>query len=240
MEYLIIATIGFIAFFLKGMTGTGTTTVIVGLSIFTIDPKMAIVLSSFVNIFGGLYMLRQDTTKLAKKYWIPIATAMVLGSIVGAQTLKIIDSSTFNTILGIAFILIALSFIKPKQRTNAKIIPIKTSPLDAIAGVIGGFFGGFIGANAPILIGYFGHFLDKQHLRRLLVIIFIPAATAQTLTFAANGLLTKQIILYGLIILPAMVAGITCGNHMFQKISETTFKRILAVFLFAIALKLLL
>ena len=240
MEYLAIAAIGFIAFFLKGMTGTGTTTAIVGLSILIIDPKAAIVLASFVNIWGGLYMLRQDTTKLALKYWFPIAAAMMLGSILGAYALKMIDSSIFNIVLGITFVLIALFFLKPTQRMQPTITPITASPLDNIIGAIAGFCGGFIGINAPVLVGYFGQALNKQYLRRLLVIIFIPAAIAQTATFAVNGLLTKQIIFYGLAILPAMIAGITCGNHLFQKISEITFKRILAVFLFAMALKLLL
>ena len=58
--YLFIPLIGLLAFFLKGITGTGTSTVIVSLSTLFMPAKEAVILASFVNIFGGLAMLPVD------------------------------------------------------------------------------------------------------------------------------------------------------------------------------------
>ena len=68
LDFLLIGGISFFAFFLKGLTGTGTSTVVVSLCSLIIDPKSAVVLASFVNIFGGFSMLGVDPIHLHVKY----------------------------------------------------------------------------------------------------------------------------------------------------------------------------
>ncbi len=240
--YLYLALTSFAAFYLKGITGTGTTTMIVALGSFYLEPKITIILASFINIFGGLAMLNIDPVQLAKKYWIPITIMMVVGSVFGAISLKVIDPKIFKTVLGTAFLLASLSFFLAKKTSNEKnnISPQLASPLDYIFGWIAGFCGGFVGVNAPPLVYHYGKALNKNQLRRLLIIIFIPSAIAQTLTFAYTGLLTKQIALYGLTMLPFMAVGIHFGNKVHFKISEKWFRRILGIFLVFVSLKLLL
>ena len=93
------------------MTGTGTTTVIVALCSLIIDAKLTVVLASFVNIFGGLSMVRVDPVPLAGRYWVPISGLMVCGSVIGAAALKVIPSQQFQLILGTVFLLTALWFL---------------------------------------------------------------------------------------------------------------------------------
>ena len=111
METVFIPLVGLAAFFLKGVTGTGTTTVIVALGSLIIDPKHTIVLASFVNIFGGLSMVPVDPVRLEGRYWIPIALVMIVGSIAGAMALKWIPNRPFQLILGAAFLLTAIWFV---------------------------------------------------------------------------------------------------------------------------------
>lgn len=232
--------ISFFAFFLKGVTGTGTTTMVVALSSFIIDPKLSIVLASFINMFGGLSMLRIDPVPLPKPFWIPITITMIIGSIIGALTLLYTDSTIFKIILGVVFFLAALWFLFSTKATNkAPPLKEKATKSDIGIGLFAGFCGGFIGVNAPPLVLHFGKFLDKRHLRRLLVIIFIPAAIAQTATFWYNGILTPQLIIYALCMIPGMLLGIYVGNKSFHYISETTFKRILAVLLIVVSARLI-
>ena len=75
--------IGLLAFYLKGITGAGPAVVIISFSSLIIDPKSTIVLASFVNVFGGLAMLRVDKVELGRRYWIPVALLMGVGSIAG-------------------------------------------------------------------------------------------------------------------------------------------------------------
>jgi hypothetical protein len=229
------------AFFLKGVTGTGTTTVIVALGALIIEPKLTIVLASFINVFGGLGMLGVDPVPLARRYWMPIAVLMIAGSVLGAVALKYIPNRQFQVILGSAFLLTALWFLlRTPQPCEAKAPPTRAGGMDLGVGALAGFCGGFIGINAPPLVLHFGRYLDKRYLRRLLVLIFIPAAFAQTATFALNGMLTRRVLVWGALMLPSMVAGIYLGNRTFRRISETWFRRMLGLFLAVVSARLIL
>ena len=237
----LIALVALAAFFLKGITGTGTTTVIVALGALFIDPKLTIVLASFVNIFGGLSMVRVDPVPLSAKYWMPISLFMVAGSVAGAMALKVIPGQIFQLILGAAFLMTALWFLlrapAPRQQTEP---PARAGGLDLGVGAFAGFCGGFIGINAPPLVLHFSRFLDKRRLRRLLVLIFIPAAAAQTGTFCWNGMFDSQVVVWGVWMLPAMALGIWLGNRTFHRISEKVFRRTLGLFLIFVSVRLIL
>lgn len=241
METLLILLVAMAAFFLKGVTGTGTTTVIVALGSLFIDPKLTIVLASFINIFGGLSMIRVDPVPLSRRYWIPISLLMIVGSVAGAVTLRAIPSQQFQLILGVAFLLTALWFLfrVPPPMDNRE-PPTTADTMDLGIGTIAGFCGGFIGINAPPLVLHFSRSLDKRRLRRLLVLIFIPAAMAQTATFVANGLFDRQVMVWGLLMLPAMFVGIWLGNRTFHHISEKMFRRTLGLLLVFVSIRLIL
>lgn len=241
IDYLLIPMVALAAFFLKGVTGTGTTTVIVALGSLFIDPKLTVVLASFINIFGGLSMVRVDPLPLARRYWIPISVLMVAGSVAGAMALDRIPNHKFQLILGVAFLLTALWFLLRVPAPRASAAPPTTAgAMDLGVGSIAGFCGGFIGINAPPLVLHFSRALDKRHLRRLLVLIFIPAAMAQTATFVVNGLFDRRVMVWGLLMLPSMLAGVWLGNHTFHRISETMFRRTLGLFLVFVSVRLIL
>lgn len=241
IETFLIPLVSLAAFFLKGVTGTGTTTVIVALCSLFIEPKLTIVLASFINIFGGLSMIRVDPVHLAGRYWLPIALLMIVGSVLGAIALKHIPNQQFQLILGVAFLLTALWFLfrvpRPRETSGQ---PASASGMDMGVGMLAGLCGGFIGINAPPLVLHFSRYLDKRYLRRLLVLIFIPAAMAQTATFAINGLFTQRILIWGVLMLPSMAAGIYLGNHTFHRISEGWFRRVLGLLLVFVSVRLIL
>lgn len=241
MNALLISLVSLVAFFLKGVTGTGTTTVIVALGALFIDPKLTVVLASFINIFGGLCMLRVDPVPIPRRYWVPIALLMILGSVAGALALQRIPNRPFQIILGGAFLLTALWFLLRAPAAGCRPgPPTAAGPMDLGVGLLAGFCGGFIGINAPPLVLHFGRWLEKRHLRRLLVLIFIPAAAAQTSTFVLNGLFDRRVMLWGLLMLPSMAVGVWLGNHTFNRISEGMFHRILGLFLVFVSVRLIL
>ncbi len=241
MEYLLILLVSLVAFFLKGITGTGTTTVIVALGSLFIDPKLTIVLASFINIFGGLSMVRIDPVPLSVRYWLPISLLMVVGSVSGAMALNVVPNQQFQLILGGAFLLTALWFLfRVPSSLGTRKPPAVAGVMDLGVGTIAGFCGGFIGINAPPLVLHFSRYLDKRRLRRLLILIFIPAAMAQTATFVANGLFDHQVMVWGLFMLPAMFSGVWLGNRTFHHISESMFRRTLGLLLVFVSIRLIL
>ena len=240
LPYLILALIALMANYLKGVIGTGTGTVMMATSTLIIDPKLAVVVISYISIFSSLAMIRLKSVQLAPTYWAPIALAIAVGSVFGAMALKYVPSDVFKTILGVVFFFAALWFgWKRRLATQFPPPPQSPVPTDLAVATGSGFLGGFVGINASPLVMYFGSRLDKLHMRRLFVLIFTASTTVQTATYIANGMMTREAVVLSFFLAPAVLVGIYFGNRTFLRIPEVIFGRILAVFLVLAALRMI-
>ena len=230
-EILALPVVAFLAFFLKGIAGIGVSTVAVPILSLIIGAKQIVVLSSIVNVIGGLVMYKIDPQPANRRYWWPIAALMILGAVIGGIALKLTPLKSFEKILGIAILVAGIWFIiwrgKRKSSSFQEQLPQKGCVKDCVIGFLGGISGGFVGINSPIFILYFGSYLAKGPMRRLLVLILLPSAVSQVATYTSLGMMNRQIILYALLSLPGLLLGIYLGNRTFFKISEKVFGTIL-------------
>lgn len=239
-DYLLVMLVSLLAFYVKGVTGTGTTTVIIALGSFFIDPKVTIVLAAFINIFGGLQMVRVDPVPMKPSYWGVVALFMVIGSVAGAYALKFTPDRPFQVLLGAVLLLTALLFFfQKKGAADLGPAPDRANGRDMAVATVSGVFSGYVGISAPPLVYYFGSYLNKRYLRRLLVIVYIPSVTVQTIVFALNGMLNREILLAGLLMVPSMILGVHLGNRTFNLISEASFRKLLALVMVIASARLL-
>jgi len=77
-------------------------------------------------------------------------------------------------------------------------------------------------------------------MRRLLVLILLPSAVIQVVTYSALGLMNRQILLYALFALPGLLLGIYFGNRTFFRISERIFGVVLGAVLILLSWGLIL
>jgi len=231
IEILALPVVAFLAFFLKGIAGIGVSTVAVPILSLVIGAKQIVVLSSIVNVIGGLVMYKIDPQPASRRYWWPIAALMILGAVIGGIALKLTPLKSFEKILGMAILGAGIWFIiwrgKQKSSSFQNQLPQKACVKDCVIGFLGGLSGGFVGINSPIFILYFGSYLAKGPMRRLLVLILLPSAVSQVATYTSLGMMNSQIILYALLSLPGLLLGIYFGNRTFFKISEKVFGTIL-------------
>jgi uncharacterized membrane protein YfcA len=243
-EILSLPIVALLAFFLKGMAGIGVSTVAVPILSLIIGAKQIVVLSSIVNVIGGLVMYRIDPQPAPRRYWCPIAALMICGAVIGAVALKLTPLKSFEKILGITILAAGIWFIiwRGKKNSNSfqEQMPQKGGVKDYLIGFIGGLSGGFVGINSPIFILYFGSYLAKGPMRRLLVLILLPSAVSKVVTYTALGLMNSQILLYSMICLPGLLLGIFIGNRTFFRISEKIFGTILGGVLIALSWGLIL
>jgi uncharacterized membrane protein YfcA len=230
-EILTLPAVAFLAFFLKGIAGIGVSTVAVPILSLIIGAKQIVVLSSIVNVIGGLLMYRIDPQPASRRYWGPIAVLMIIGAVLGGIALKLTPLKSFEKILGIMILAAGMWFIiwRGKQKSDSLLekLPEKSCLKDYAIGFLGGLAGGFVGINSPIFILYFGSHLAKGPLRRLLVLILLPLAISNVVIYTALGLMSTRIVIYSLISLPGLLLGIYLGNRTFLRISEKVFGTIL-------------
>lgn len=243
-EILALPAVAFLAFFLKGIAGIGVSTVAVPILSLIIGAKQIVVLSSIVNVIGGLVMIRIDPQPARRRYWWPIAALMMIGAVIGGIALKLTPLGSFEKILGAAILAAGIWFIiwRGKRESGAfqEQMPQKGRIKDSVVGFLGGLSGGFVGINSPIFILYFGSYLAKGPMRRLLVLILLPAAVTQVATYSFLGLINTQTLLYSLFSLPGVLLGIYFGNRTFFRISEKIFGTILGGVLIALSWGLIL
>jgi uncharacterized protein len=230
-EILALPAVAFLAFFLKGIAGIGVSTVAVPILSLIIGAKQIVVLSSIVNVIGGLLMYRIDPLPAARRYWWPIAALMILGAVLGGIALKLTPLKSFEKILGISILAAGVWFIIWRGGRKGKLflekLPEKGCFKADVIGFLGGLIGGFVGIASPIFILYFGSRLAKGPLRRLLVLILLPSAISQVALYTFLGLMRTRIVLYSLISLPGLILGIYSGNRTFFRISEKAFGTIM-------------
>jgi uncharacterized membrane protein YfcA len=243
-EILSLPIVAFLAFFLKGIAGIGVSTVAVPILSLIIGAKQIVVLSSIVNVIGGLVMYRIDPQPAPRHYWLPIAALMIIGAVFGGIALKLTPLKSFEKVLGFVILAAGIWFIIWRGRRKPEALldkmPAKCGARDCLIGFLGGLSGGFVGINSPIFILYFGSHLAKGPMRRLLVLILLPSAFIQVATYSAVGLMSRQIWLCALMALPGLLLGIYIGNRTFFKISEKIFGMALGSILILLSWGLLL
>lgn len=243
-EILSLPVVAFLAFFLKGIVGIGVGTVAIPLLSLIIGAKEVVVLSAIVNVIGSLVMFRIDPLPASRRYWWPIAGLMIAGAVLGGIALKLTPLKSFEKILGIAILAAGIWFViwRGKQKSDSFLeqMPDEARFKDDVIGLCGGFTGGFVGINLPIFVLYFGSYLAKSPMRRLMVLILMPLHIAQVIIYSTLGLMEVQILIYALIALPGLLLGIYFGNRTFFRISEKIFGTILGAVLILLSWGLIL
>ena len=243
-EILSLPIVAFLAFFLKGIVGIGVGTVAIPLLSLIIGAKEVVVLSSIVNVIGSLVMFRIDPLPASRRYWWPIAGLMIAGAVLGGIALKLTPLKSFEKILGIAILAAGIWFViwRGKQKSDSFLeqMPDEARFKDDVIGLCGGFTGGFVGINLPIFVLYFGSYLAKSPMRRLMVLTLMPLHIAQVIIYSTLGLMEVQILIYALIALPGLLLGIYFGNRTFFRISEKIFGTILGAVLILLSWGLIL
>lgn len=226
---------------LFAMAGLGSAVGLVPtLNIAGLSFDLARVSGLFVN---SLTTITTSILNLKKKLFdmtfvAPLVLSSVLLAFIGAQISLMIDVEIVKSIFGITLLLIAsmiLFFRKPTKDTmkNNKAILI-------FAGSIGGFFSGFLGIGggsiiSPILL-LFGYDAKKIAIGISFVIPF-----SSVVGFSSYATVIELDYILLIVVGIAAIIGGMIGNYILHfKISSAMIKKILAIALYIIAIKMLL
>jgi len=243
-SYLAVPFITLLAFFIKGATGFGTALVMVPISTVIVGAHHAIVVSSILDTIGGSILFLRNPLHDSRRFWIPMAAGMVAGSVVGGVVLSFVPVGGFRLFLGLVVIVLGLWFVTGRGGGSKRALP-STPPRTASAGDVAvaafaGFCGGLFGISGPPIIYYLGNRLAKSAFRSTLVAVFLFGGIARITTYAATGIMDTGSLYLSTASLPGLLLGLYLGNHLFVRVDEVWFGRLIGVVLMASALKLIL
>ncbi len=190
--------------------------------------SLSTITTSFLNLKKQLF----DMNFVA-----PLVISSVIFAFFGAKISLMIDVEVVKTIFGITLLFIAsmiLFFKKPQNKKH-----LESKAILIFAGSIGGLFSGFLGIGggsiiSPILL-LFGY--DMKHIA-IGISFVIPFSSIVAFSSYAS-VIELDYLLLAIVGLGAIIGGMV-GNYILHfKISSASIKKILAVALYIIAIKML-
>jgi len=242
IEYSIYFVLTFLLSTLFAIAGLGSAIALVPLlNIFGLSFDIARATGLFVNFISTVTIsfLNFKKNLFEKSFVLPLILSSMVMAYIGAKISLMVDKEIVKVIFGYTLLLLAsmILFIKIKPKEESLGINKK---LLIVVGSIGGFFSGFLGIGggsiiAPILI-FFGYDPKKIAIGISFVIPF-----SSIVAFGSYASIIEiDFMLLTIISIAAFLGGIL-GNYLLHfKVSAPTIKKLIAVVLYILAIKLIL
>lgn len=239
---LLLLTITFLAYLVKGLTGFGPALIIVPFFTAILGIQFALPAAAIFDAIAGLLLLITVFKQISWKFCFPLMISIAIGSFVGANTVFIVSPNLIQILIGIFIFLFGIYlWLTNSQKTLIKDVKQKKVMFGAtIAGFLGGITGGMIGMSGPILVIYLKYFFSKEFFRTQLITIFLVENVVRLIIYYKGGLLSFEESKIFITCLPTLLIGLWVGHILHIHISEKHFNRVVSSVLILVSLKLVL
>lgn len=229
-ETIYLCFIAYLGGLIQGMTGFGVMLVALPLMALIIDIKIAIPLIMMLGFVMNVILVCQLARHVQTRNWLPLLIASLPGVPVGIYLLKTVEPQWLETLVGSVIIGTAVA----TWRYGSSKAELKKHWIFA-AGFSSGFLGASIGASGPPVIIYTAlQPWPKHQIKATLVTFFcVSGALILTLQFF-SGLITSEVTHHFIYCLLPLLAGVSTGLRLFDRIKESLYKRTIYILLFAL------
>jgi len=153
---------------------------------------------------------------------------VITGSILGAFTLSYINLEGLQVLIGVALLLMVANYWFGNQEQTFTIKTWQFLPL----GFGNSFASGLIGSTGPIMNpAYINYGLLKEAMIATKATNIILAHVIKLCTYATLGTLSKQYVIYGIVIGAAALPANWLGQLVLSRMSNDRFKQVTFIFI---------
>ncbi|NIP26773.1 MAG: TSUP family transporter [Phycisphaerae bacterium] len=237
MEIMLLTALVFVASAIGTLTGFGLSTIMIPVVLLFYPFKQAIFFVGIIHLFGNIWKVvlfhRGFRWKLILCFGIPGIAASFLGA---KLAFEVPAGLLLRILAGFMIIYVIYLFVKPSFK-------IKQGTGSAVTGgALSGFLAGIFGMGGAVR----GLFLSSFDLPKSVYIatagtIALFIDTTRVTSYYVEGARLEPSILWGMLIfIPASFLGAKAAKLFVDKIPQKHFRKVIAAFLFLVALKLLL
>lgn len=235
-EDILFLVVSFLAAAAATVAGFGSSTLLIPVAFYFMDPKTALFLVACFHLFNNVFKV--------KTFWSHIdwPTTMLFGApsivltFVGAAAVKNVSMDAIKQLVGIFLVLFsAYSFVNPTVSIHNK----KINAL--VGGSLSGFIAGLIGLGGAIRAVFLVTFnLPKEVYVATAAVIAMAVDLIRIPTYIATDIIQDQSV-YRLLpfLLITAYMGVKCGKVLLHQFSHDVFKRIVLGALIIVGLKLM-
>lgn len=205
--------------FVRGLTGFGMAILLVPILALALPPVEAVMLTNALALMIGASEVRQLAREAESTAWV-ISGLVVLTTPIGLYALSLTGKDIARLIIAlIAFS--AFVAILPPQRGSGVPGRLVTGGV----GVLSGLMTGYAGMPGPPVVPYYtGRQLPRATAKASMQLIFTIAAKAGLATAMWLGILRWELLLFALLLWPAVLIGNRMGAKVSGRISDPVWR----------------
>jgi uncharacterized membrane protein YfcA len=204
----------------RGFSGFGAAMTFVPIAAVIVGPATAVVLIFILDLLPSWAMLPGATRRCTWHEVLPLALGAGLTIPIGAWLLVNADPVALRWAMPLLS-LIAVGLLASGWRYAG--VPGRT--LSGLVGGTAGFLGGLTSFyGPPIVLFWLGGPAKHATVRANLIVFFAFTSIIGGVSYASHGLLSRDLIILGLVLLPAYGAAMWAGARLFGRASEATFR----------------
>lgn len=231
--------VGAFAFFagalVKGVTGMGMPLVAIPIMAVVMPVAVAVPITVIPGVVTNVWQIHQARRhRSGARRVVPLALALVAGTIIGAYLISVADPRVLSAVLGAVLLaFVGLSAVDVQMRVREGM----ETPASLAAGSATGVIGGLTGAFGPTLAIYLLALrLGKSEFIWLMgVMMLVCSATLGLALTGFGGFGLRELILSVAALLPAWL-GLRAGAYVREVVSQRTFRRAVLVVILVMAL----
>ncbi len=216
--------------------GFGVGMITVGSLAMVLQLQDVVVLLLVANLPAEIWVTIHSRSEIDWRGVLVLCLCVGVGVPAGGALLQLGDQTVVLTMLGVFLVVAGGAFLLLREGAVVR-WPRGAAPL---VGLAAGVLSGLFGTGGPPLILYFRLAgLDKVAFRGNLMAIFLVMTLVRIPSYALIGLITVPRLWAALLVLPAVLLGAVVGDRIHLRLTEATYRRLVAVALAAIGALLL-
>ena len=217
-----ICAIAFVSATARGFSGFGSALIFMPLASSVASPRLVAALLLIIDFVAAAPLLPNAWTKADRKATGIIAVGALLGVPVGTYLLSRLDPVTTRWIISF-FVFALLILLLSGWRYRGK----DHVALSVGIGALAGFCSGLAQTGGPPIVGYWlGRPIASVVARANIVLFFGASDFFSLVSYGVSGLITRDAILFALVVGPVYALGIKVGASLFGRASEALFRAI--------------
>jgi uncharacterized membrane protein YfcA len=235
LPYIGFIAASFIAAGVATLAGFGSSTLLIPIAIMFMPLRQAIFLVACFHLFNNIFKVRAFYADIEKRVAFLFGIPSIIMSFAGAMLISVLHADIIKILIAVFLMVFSVySWFKPDFK-------IKSNDRNAvIGGASSGFFAGLIGLGGAIrgmFLLAFG--LPKSVYIGTSAVIALAIDCTRVPTYVLTGSVGEK---SGFFLIPFLVIsayfGVKVGKRNLERIDQETFKKIVLIALFLVAVKL--
>lgn len=225
LTYALVLAVGLVAGTVSGIVGTGATVILLPVLVLVFGPREAVPIMAIVALMSNFAKITAWWREVDWRACAAYALGGIPAAALGARTLLVLPERAVDIALGLFF----LAMIPGRHWLASRNIKLGYGGM-ALAGAVIGYLTGIVVSTGPLSVPAFAaHGLVKGAFIATEAAGSLALYISKAVTFQAFGALPLDIVVKGLISGSSVMAGTYIARAIVDRLSVTTFQRLLDV-----------